>query len=61
MVEGVKEMKLTVSVTGKRNRKDDKVSSLMENRLKVAAIEPGEKEKRRIWETSRRMRHFRSN
>jgi hypothetical protein len=48
--EGVEVTKSTISATRKRKRDDDEESSIMEKRPKVATIETGVQEERRIWE-----------
>jgi hypothetical protein len=49
MEEGVVVMKTTVLESRKRKRDDDNESSLMEKWPKMAAIETGVQEERRIW------------
>jgi hypothetical protein len=50
MEERVEETKLTISATGKRQRDHDEESSITENRPKVATIETGGQEEKRISE-----------
>jgi hypothetical protein len=51
-------MKSTVSAIWKRKRNDDKESSITEKRPKVAAIERGVQEDRRIWENESEKEDF---
>jgi hypothetical protein len=50
MEGGVEVTKSTVLATRKRMRDDDEESSITEKRPKVATIETGVQEERRIWE-----------
>jgi hypothetical protein len=56
--EGVEVTKSTISATRKRKRDDDEESSITEKRPKVAAIETGVQEERRIWENESGGRGF---